>query len=57
MFKLYFDYNGKDIAHTNCYGFSFSPQKRKMYVKIKKDERIITQTYFTKLIKNFMFSF
>jgi len=57
MFKLYFNYNGKDIALSNCYGFSFSPKGRKLYVKIKKSERIITYTYFTKLIENFMFSF
>lgn len=57
MFKLYFNYNGKDIALSNCYGFSFSPKVRKLYVKIKKSERIITYTYFTKLIENFMFSF
>lgn len=57
MLKLYFHYLGKDIALTNCYGFYFSPAGRYMYVKIKKDNHIITQTYLTRLVENFMISF
>ncbi len=57
MFKLYFTYNGKDIAVTDCYGFFLSTGKRKLYVKRMENGHIVTHSYFTKLIENFMFSF
>lgn len=57
MFKLYFNYNGKDIALKNCYGFLFSVGGRRMYVKIKENGHIVTRTYYTKLVENFMISF
>lgn len=57
MFKLYFNYNGKDIALYHCYGFLFSVGGRRMYVKIKENGHIITRTYYTKLVENFMISF
>ncbi len=57
MFKLYFTYNGKDIAVTDCYGFFLSTGKRKLYVKRMENGHIVTHSYFTELIENFMFSF
>lgn len=57
MFKLHFNYYGKDIALLDCYGLTFSPHGRKMYVKVKINGRIVTQSYFTKSVNAFMLSF
>ncbi len=57
MFKLYFNYHDKDVALLDCYGFSFSPTGRIMYVKRKENGRIITQSYYTKSVTAFMLSF
>lgn len=57
MFKVYFNYNGKDIALYDCYGLSFSPARRNMYVKVKENGRLITHSYYTRLVQNLMFSF
>ncbi len=57
MFRLSFKYLGKDFTLTDCYGISFSPAGRNMYVKVKKNGRIVTQSYYTEYVRAFNFSF
>ena len=53
MFTLNFKYNHKCITLANCYGLSFSPAGRVMYVKVKSNGRVITQSYCTKFVTMF----
>lgn len=57
MFKLRFKYNGNPIEILDCYGFSYSPSGRIMYVKYKKDGRLITQSFYTKFVFGLNFRF
>lgn len=52
MFKLYIKYNGKYTTYFNCYGFLYSVGGHRLYVKTKENGKIITRTYYTKLIEN-----
>lgn len=56
MFKLYFNYYGCDLSVKNCFGLSFSPAGRIMYVKVKKNDRIVTESYYTRDVSNLMFA-
>lgn len=57
MFKIRFYYKDKVIDIADCYGFLYSPAGRNMYVKYKKDGRLITQTFYTKFVGELGFWF
>lgn len=57
MFLLRFWYKDKVLDIPFCYGFSYSPAGRNMYVKYKKDGKFITQSFYTKFVGELGFWF